>query len=225
MKVYSDTAILLFSESAKVQADKKMLDPSSHQNYQLIEKLNRRSGKVVKQSGLDLVHIDERQQQGESFGEKLSNAIQYVLSLGYTRIITIGNDCPDLTAKDLIEARSKLEKDDIVVGPDYRGGTYLIGIGKGSFDPIQFKKLTWQTSSLRSSFIHYAYDLNFSINWLAPKADLNDATEVKRYWKQSAGIRKLVSQLLEAKKTLFLPQSNYGYLQTVETSRRGPPYG
>ena len=220
----NDTAILLFSESARVLLSKKKLDNTSGRNFGLIKGLLTRSFKVAKQSGLDYIHLDEAHQRGETFGAKLSNAIQHVFNLGYEKVIAIGNDCPDLTPKDLVRASNRLESHDMVIGPDLKGGTYLIGTKKSTFNPVQFEKLAWQDSALRQSFVHYASRLGFSIDWMTPKVDFNTAAEVRQHWSLSAEIRKLVSALFRKVTITRLPVHGTRLTHVTVANRRGPPY-
>ena len=69
------------------------------------------------------IHI----QCGTSFSERLQNAIAKLAQAGYQQIIVIGTDCPELQSRDIKTAFSQLSKYRLVIGPDHRGGCYLIG--------------------------------------------------------------------------------------------------
>jgi glycosyltransferase A (GT-A) superfamily protein (DUF2064 family) len=74
----------------------------------------------------------------------LSHAIQSVLDRGYDKVIVLGNDSPGLHLNHL-EAFLELQDKSVVLGPDFKGGTYLIFkislIGG-------FAKIDWQTSKV-----------------------------------------------------------------------------
>jgi glycosyltransferase A (GT-A) superfamily protein (DUF2064 family) len=65
---------------------------------------------------------------GASFGERLEDAVENLTTLGYGKIVIIGSDCPSLTADDIADAFQILEQKRLVLGPDHRGGCYLIGL-------------------------------------------------------------------------------------------------
>ncbi|MCA1657915.1 MAG: DUF2064 domain-containing protein, partial [Verrucomicrobiaceae bacterium] len=46
--------------------------------------------------------------------------------LGYDEVVAIGRDCPNLRAEDIERAFAELGSNKLVLGPDHRGGCYLI---------------------------------------------------------------------------------------------------
>lgn len=67
-------------------------------------------------------------QIGHSFAERLENAVETVTQLGYDRVVVIGRDCPQLERDDVAAAFARLGDHRLVLGPDHRGGCYLIGV-------------------------------------------------------------------------------------------------
>jgi glycosyltransferase A (GT-A) superfamily protein (DUF2064 family) len=67
-------------------------------------------------------------QSGRDFRERFENAIETLYALGYGEIVAIGRDCPALRIEDIAGAFEQLEEKRLVLGPDHRGGCYLIGI-------------------------------------------------------------------------------------------------
>jgi hypothetical protein len=65
-------------------------------------------------------------QAGQDFAERLENAIEKINELGYDEIAVVGRDCPSLRPSDVEDAFEKLESRKLVLGPDHRGGCYLI---------------------------------------------------------------------------------------------------
>jgi glycosyltransferase A (GT-A) superfamily protein (DUF2064 family) len=76
----------------------------------------------------------------------LSHAIQSVLDRGYDKVIVLGNDSPGLHLNHLQEAFLELQDKSVVLGPDFKGGTYLMGFSK--FLLIRGFKIDWQTSKV-----------------------------------------------------------------------------
>jgi len=224
VKESRDTAILLFSESPRTLAGKKHFDYSADKSFQLAKGLHDKSFNTVKKSGFSYVHIDENAQHGRNFGAKLANALEEVFGLGYEKVIVVGNDCPDLTVADIQLANWQLAiKGGLVLGPDLRGGTYLLGISKESFDYRKFVSLPWESSKLRHSFSDYSELLNVSLYWLNAKSDFNTKEEIESYWSVSAAIRKLVNKISKDVTIECWFTALYVILFQCQSRRRGPP--
>jgi uncharacterized protein len=89
------------------------------------------------------VHVfGPRRQRGANFGERLSNAVEDLAQLDYDQIVIVGRDCPDLTCADIEDAFSHLPTSRAVLGPDHRGGCYLIGIHAS--DRALLADIRWQ---------------------------------------------------------------------------------
>ncbi len=139
-----NTAILIFANSASLDAQ---LKPFKHSN-KLFEALNEHTINIVERTGLPYFHITEKEQIGNSFAERFSNAIQFVFDQGYKNIITLGNDTANLKTSHLQNTLQKLKDNDIVLGPSRDGGFYLMGLKKSHFNYSTFRKLPWQTDKL-----------------------------------------------------------------------------
>ncbi|MEW9080340.1 TIGR04282 family arsenosugar biosynthesis glycosyltransferase [Terrisporobacter glycolicus] len=80
-------------------------------------------------------------QEGNDLGQKMYNAIEYVLDKKYSSCILIGSDIPYLKEDDLKKAFKILENKDIVLGPTVDKGYYLVGMKnptKAVFENIQY---------------------------------------------------------------------------------------
>jgi glycosyltransferase A (GT-A) superfamily protein (DUF2064 family) len=84
-------------------------------------------------------------QRGSSFGERLENAIEDLAELGYHQLVIVGRDCPDLEVSDVFQAFSLLESHRLVLGPDHRGGCYLIAFHTA--DRSLLRGVRWQRNS------------------------------------------------------------------------------
>jgi uncharacterized protein len=83
-------------------------------------------------------------QVGHGFGDRLQNAVSKIRAQ-YERIIIIGQDCPDLSLSDIEAALDLLEEGGIVLGPDHRGGTYLIGFF--SWTAPRLDRVVWRSNT------------------------------------------------------------------------------
>ncbi|MEM8938682.1 MAG: DUF2064 domain-containing protein [Bacteroidota bacterium] len=195
MQIYGETAILIFSRSVREEMSFKRLLSGKGKNFKLLSCLNKRAIKTGHASGLPVIHYTEENQRGSSFGEKLANAVGDVFSQGFKSIIIVGNDCADLSCKDILKARDLLRTNDLILGPDFRGGTYLIGLDKESFNKHLFECLNWQSYGLQYSFKSYASRLKIQVKWLDQKADWNYESDIQKYWNLSHGLRVLINSI------------------------------
>lgn len=86
-------------------------------------------------------------QEGEDLGERMANAFKVGFAEGYSEIIGIGADLPDLTAELLESAFEAIENHDFVFGPAEDGGYYLVGL-KGEKSLYVFEDKPWSTAEL-----------------------------------------------------------------------------
>jgi len=74
-------------------------------------------------------------QDGADLGERMYNALDTVLALGYKNCLLLGSDLPLLDAEDVEEAGRMLGKNDIVFCPSTDGGYWLVGM-RTPFRPV-----------------------------------------------------------------------------------------
>jgi glycosyltransferase A (GT-A) superfamily protein (DUF2064 family) len=179
----TSTAILLFAFSKNAESIFKPIACNKVQNVLLWKKINERVLKTIQKTNLPYFISDETSQSGVTFGEKLSFAIQKVIDIGFKNVIVIGNDCMELQTNHLLEASNKLKTNDVVLGPNFNGGTYLIGVSKSSFDVQNFINISWQTSKVFSEL----KDLYIN-NYTAVLSSLNDCNS-------TSDLKKVIQQL------------------------------
>nr|VFK42161.1 MAG: hypothetical protein BECKTC1821E_GA0114239_101714 [Candidatus Kentron sp. TC] len=85
-------------------------------------------------------------QKGMDLGERMYHAAKS--ALGAASVILIGTDCPSLTANELREASTWLEKGNnhAVLGPALDGGYYLLGLNR--IHPSLFDGVSWGSSQV-----------------------------------------------------------------------------
>ena len=223
MQSHLDTAVLLFSLSVGEEFTSKELLGEAACNFDLLSRLNKRVSKIAKRSSLPVILSNEVNQVGDSFGERLSNAIENVFAKGYASVIVVGNDCPDLNQVDISNAKELLRTSDLVIGPDHRGGTYLMGLSKESFQKDAFSRLNWQTQDLVSSLKAYSFSNFLEVSELNRKADLNTKKDIGSYWSLSRTLRRLINLVLSelhipSSRPIFIPATVYA----APHNRRGP---
>jgi len=87
-------------------------------------------------------------QTGRDLGQRMRNAFSQAFSDGFSEVVVIGSDIPDLPAEYLDQAFMVLGVNDVVVGPSSDGGYYLIGFSIDSFLPEAFDYISWSTADV-----------------------------------------------------------------------------
>ena len=91
----------------------------------------------------------------------------------------VGNDCLDLAVDDFNQAAGHLEDGNCVLGPDLRGGTWLIGLTKHVFNALDFAKFNWQNSRVFNE-LSEALGTVRTIK-LVEKGDVNARLDLKQF--------------------------------------------
>lgn len=215
------TAILIFANSGQKDAERK-----NFFSEDLFTALNKQTLAIVKKTGLPFFLFSEKEQNGTTFGDRFSNAIEAVFNKGFKSVITIGNDTPHLKSKHLKETSQKLNSNDLVLGPSKDGGFYLMGIKKAHFNKKTFLNLPWQTSKLQKCITSILKVKKLKINFLEVLHDIDAKEDIKVILESFRTIPTLLLKLLKTftsssktffeipifnvKKTFYTPNSNKG---------------
>lgn len=228
MAASQSTLILLFSRSAEAEAKhKKALLPSSVRlRQQITQRLINHSQAIGRATGLPYLQIDEQAQFGESFGARFEHALKTCFALGYEQVITIGNDCPELTATQLVEAATGLENKQVVLGPASDGGCYLMGFRRKAFEQLDLQKLPWQQSGLCDQLLAQLTARQISFDLLSTQQDLDSEQDIWRYCERCYG--RPLSRFFLSVLASALPQRQYslpGYHSLCRAAMplRAPP--
>ena len=140
------TAIILFAHLPEFEARAKSFCGFSSQKAtkNISSILTYHFYDLAKKTTAETFLIDTLQQKGKTFGERIAKAFADIYAKGFENVICIGNDCPDLQLKDLQHSITQIEAGNIVLGPTFDGGAYLIGIPKQKFDQQNFQQIGWQ---------------------------------------------------------------------------------
>ena len=84
-----------------------------------------------------------RAQSGGGLGDRIWHAFRAVFSHGAEKAVIVATDVPDLTHDIMDEAMQALDNCDIVIGPSYDGGYYLLGMKRLHSD--LFRDIPWST--------------------------------------------------------------------------------
>lgn len=99
-------------------------------------------------------------QQGKNLGERMLDAFK-TFAITNTKTVIIGSDSPGLPRSYINRAFNELNKKDLVLGPAYDGGYYLIGLKKPQ--RAIFKGIKWGLSSVFAKTLKNAKKLKKKI--------------------------------------------------------------
>ncbi len=203
-KTHSNTAILLFAQTARADALHK---PLAH-NVAFMDVLNKKVINTARASGFDFYHFTEAEQRGVGFGTRFSNSVQDIFDKGYDSVICLGNDAPLLTLKLIKDAAAALNNGKAAHGKSLDGGLYLIAISKNNFEASVFQGLPWQSSNLAAAFHRYITDQNQELEILEPLADLDTEQDLEDFLSGKDARCSIIRLLLS---TLSRKRNNYYY--------------
>ena len=74
--------------------------------------------------------FNKKLQPGGDLGNRMSGAFNAAFEAGAQKVVIIGSDCPEVTGELLEEAFDQLASNDVVIGPTFDGGYYLLGMSQ-----------------------------------------------------------------------------------------------
>jgi len=93
-----------------------------------------------------------------SLGDRLKAALEDLFSVTSPTtpqpVIIIGTDCPGISTDLLMRSFQALQQSDLVIGPAFDGGYYLIGLKQ--YHPDLFEGITWSSDRVFSETIAIA---------------------------------------------------------------------
>lgn len=170
-------ALLFFSRTAGAEQLAKSYGP---QGYQVHDAMISHAHGVGSQSALPIYWLDEAEQVGDTFGERLANAYESLFAKGYQKVIAIGNDCPNLQARDIKQAARLLQDRDWVLGPATDGGLYLLGLSEAAYTRESFLAFAWEKQTLLESLESYISHAAHTSIKLSLKADIDSRQDLFR---------------------------------------------
>jgi rSAM/selenodomain-associated transferase 1 len=131
--------------------------------------------KVSKWLGGDFSYIP---QKGKNLGERMKNAFCRTFSEGFSRVLLVGSDIPDLT-NEVINVAFDLNDNDAVIGPAFDGGYYLIGFKSSAFLPEIFEGIPWSTDIVFERTMKIFRKYNYKIQVLPEWRDVDRLDDLK----------------------------------------------
>jgi hypothetical protein len=118
-------------------------------------------------------------QKGVDLGERMRNAFTYAFESGCKQVILIGSDCPDISRQIIQQGFAQLQHKDIVIGPAYDGGYYLIGL-RQQRDDI-FQDIEWGTEKVFHQTCDKIKAAGLSVSLLPTLRDVDRVEDLKYY--------------------------------------------
>ena len=122
-------------------------------------------------------------QQGDTLGERLTNATNKAFTKGAHRVAVIGTDSPWLDSTLIEEAFSAMERADLVLGPAADGGYYLLGLAKPIPGPF-LSGIAWSTSQVLNQTLVVAHRLGMSASLLRLGYDIDHLEDLHRWMEE-----------------------------------------
>lgn len=114
-------------------------------------------------------------------GARLGRAFRDAFREGFTRVIVIGSDLPDLTTARLRHALAQLEHNEAVLGPSHDGGYYLLGLRRPM--PEVFRDITWSTAAVFRETMERFRKVGVEPAILETLRDVDRAEDLPQEWR------------------------------------------
>ena len=121
--------------------------------------------------------IKSVQSRGD-LGDRMLSAFKSVLTMENKAVI-IGSDCPEISQDIIDEAFVELDNNDVVIGPTYDGGYYLLGMK--SLHRSLFKDIEWSSHTVYRTTIDAIDKNQLSYKVLAKKHDLDYKEDLDKF--------------------------------------------
>jgi hypothetical protein len=187
------TAVLIFANSPIAELENKPFGKRG----ELFAALTDHTLNTVKKTGLPYFLITEKQQLGNSFGERFVHAMEGLFNKGYNSIITIGNDTPSLLPSQILAAHTHLAAGKSVLGPSKDGGFYLMGLHISNFKAQAFLDLPWCTTRLAPQLMSLLNLVGGPVVRLRSLLDLDTLEDLRFYICSTHAIKALAGIILQ----------------------------
>jgi rSAM/selenodomain-associated transferase 1 len=137
-------------------------------------------------------------QREGGFGTRLLGATEDLFSVGFSAVCLIGSDSPTLPFHRLREVATFLKepKDQMVIGPCWDGGYYLLGLRHAH--ARLFEDITWNTDRVFGETLERSKEINLPAITLPGWYDVDDQLSLNR----------LLSELFPERPTEAVPQGS-----------------
>jgi rSAM/selenodomain-associated transferase 1 len=132
-----------------------------------------------------------RPQAGADLGSRMEHAFRDAFAEGFSRVVLVGSDLPELEPMIISEAFDALKQEDAVLGPAADGGYYLIGFRRETILSGVFHGIAWSTPTVFEETMKTMHANALRVHVLPQLHDLDTAADLKALWERNRnGIRK-----------------------------------
>jgi rSAM/selenodomain-associated transferase 1 len=132
--------------------------------------------RIVEWLGLHYSYLPQR---GTDLGQRMKNGFLDAFDRGFQHVIIVGSDIPDLPRDIIAVAFESLTTRDVVLGPSFDGGYYLIGFKRDTFFPQAFEGILWGTQTVLQETINCLRTKRLSLHTLPAWNDIDTVTDLK----------------------------------------------
>jgi rSAM/selenodomain-associated transferase 1 len=120
-------------------------------------------------------------QKGEDLGERMKNGFIDAFAMNFKRAVLIGSDIPDLPLEYIEEAFASLIEKDVVIGPTFDGGYYLIGVKDKVFFPKIFEGIPWSTDKVLEKTMKVMKQEGLTVHTLQLLRDIDTIDDLRNH--------------------------------------------
>ena len=120
--------------------------------------------------------VEYRPQRGGGLGERLEHAFAEAFEAS-RRVCVIGTDAPGVDRKRVEQAFDSLDGSDVVFGPTWDGGYYLIGLNRPQ--PELFRGVPWSTDQVFEASFERASSLGLRPSTLPALSDIDTLEDLE----------------------------------------------
>ena len=115
-------------------------------------------------------------QEGNNLGERMKNAFNFAFNNVHSKVVIIGTDCPGLNEQIITKAFKALDDTDVVIGPAFDGGYYLLGLNK--LHSFLFEDIQWSTAQVLPATIEKCRHHQLSVSLLQQLHDIDEEKDL-----------------------------------------------
>lgn len=119
----------------------------------------------------------KKKQTGTDLGKRMHNAFKQLFEQNFKKVLIIGSDCYQLKKDMIKEAFQLLNQNEIVIGPTFDGGYYLLGMNH--LVPELFANKFWSTDQVFKQTLLDIQNLNLSFAQLQYLHDVDEAADLQ----------------------------------------------
>ncbi|MBK0383837.1 DUF2064 domain-containing protein [Pedobacter sp. SD-b] len=173
--------------------------------------------------------LDFQISNGKIFGEdvlnRLNGAVAQIFASGFEQIIVVGDDTPELSIQQILQADQALKNGNICIGPAKDGGTYLMAFSRSDFQKGILQNLTWHNANFRDELLENIASAHLDYELLAPLEDLDTASDLSIFLSRSSinSFFRILKNLFFIIQKRFSTYHKYSQKFFEYSLDRGPP--